>query len=106
MVTDDGHQLILRVQQEGNKAITTPLSNAQIGEYFRNRLGLANGAYVWKKDLEAYGRTDVTFYKLDDEQFYMDFLYSKTEVKSSGFTKVLFINVGFYAWVINTSEAF
>jgi hypothetical protein len=50
-----------------------PLSNAQIGEYFRNRLGLANGAYVWKKDLEAYGRTDVTFYKLDDEQFYMDF---------------------------------
>ncbi len=73
VVTDDGHQLILRVQQEGDKAITTPLSNAQIGEYFRNRLGLANGAYVWKKDLEAYGRTDVTFYKLDDEQFYMDF---------------------------------
>ncbi len=73
VVTDDGHQLILRVEQQNNKAITTPLSNAQIGEYFRNRLGLANGAYVWKSDLEAYGRTDVTFYKLDDEQYYMDF---------------------------------
>nr|WP_308625779.1 restriction endonuclease PLD domain-containing protein [uncultured Eisenbergiella sp.] len=73
VVTDDGHQLILRVEQQGNKAITTPLSNAQLGEYFRNRLGLANGAYIWKSDLDAYGRTDVTFYKLDDEQYYMDF---------------------------------
>ncbi len=73
VVTDDGHQLILRVEQDGDKAITTPLSNAQLGEYFRNRLGLANGAYVWRSDLEAYGRTDVTFYKFDDEQYYMDF---------------------------------
>ncbi len=73
VITDDGHQLILRVEQQGNKAITTPLSNAQIGEYFRNRLGLANGAYIWRNDLEEYGRTDVTFYKLDDEQYYMDF---------------------------------
>lgn len=73
VVTDDGHQLILRVEQKGNKAITTPLSNARLGEYFRNRLGLANGAYIWRSDLEAYGRTDVTFYKLDDEQYYMDF---------------------------------
>ncbi len=73
VVTDDGHNLILRVEQENNKAITTPLSNAQLGEYFRNRLGLANGEYVWKQNLLNYGRTDVTFYKLDDEQYYMDF---------------------------------
>lgn len=71
--TDDQHQLILRAEQANYKALTTPLSNAQLGEYFRNRLGLANGAYVTKADLEAYGRTDVTFYKLDDEQFFMDF---------------------------------
>ena len=73
VVTDDGRQLILRVEQQGNKAITTPLSNAQLGEYFRNRLGLANGAYIWRSDLENYGRTDVTVYKFDDEQYYMDF---------------------------------
>lgn len=73
VITDDGHQLILRVEQDADKAITTPLSNAQLGEYFRNRLGMANGAYVWREDLENYGRTDVTFYKLDDEQYYMDF---------------------------------
>ena len=71
--TDDGHTLILSVEQENNKAITTPLSNAQLGEYFRYRLGLANGAYVWKQDLLNYGRTDVTFYKIDSEEFYMDF---------------------------------
>lgn len=73
VVTDDKHQLILRVEQQKDKAITTPLSNALLGEYFRNRLGLSNGAYVHKEDLVKYGRTDVTFYKLDEEQYYMDF---------------------------------
>lgn len=73
VVTDDHHQLILRVEQQYNKAITTPLSNAQMGEYFRNRLGLANGQFITKNDLINYGRSDVTFYKLDEEQYYMDF---------------------------------
>lgn len=73
VLTDDGHQLILRVEQQNNKAITTPLSNAQLGEYLRYRLGTADGAYVEKADLERYGRTDITFYKLDEEQYYMDF---------------------------------
>ena len=72
-VTDDGHQLILRVEQQNDKAITTPLSNALLGEYLRNRLGVANGAYVTRADLERYGRTDIMFYKLDDEQYYLDF---------------------------------
>lgn len=75
--TDDGHILVLRVEQQGNKAITTPLSNAQLGEYFRNRLGLANGAYVHKQALLDYGRTDVTFYKIDDEEFFFDFSVHK-----------------------------
>lgn len=73
VVTDDRHTLQLRVEQQNNKAITTPSSNALLGEYFRNRLGLANGAYVNAADLRSYGRTDVTFYKIDDEQYYMDF---------------------------------
>lgn len=73
VVTDDHHTLQLRVEQQNDKAITTPDSNALLGEYFRNRLGLSNGAYVRKDDLLAYGRTDVTFYKIDEEQYYMDF---------------------------------
>lgn len=73
VITDDRHQLILRVEQQGNKAITTPARNSDLGEYFRNRLGLANGAFVTKGDLERYGRTDVDFIKLDEETYYMDF---------------------------------
>ena len=73
VVTDDHHTLQLRVEQQNDKAITTPASNAQLGEYFRNRLGLANGTFVEKRHLIDYGRTDVTFYKIDEEQYYMDF---------------------------------
>jgi hypothetical protein len=73
VLTDDGVNFILRVQQGGNKGITTPLDNSRIGEYFRSRIGVSNGAFVTKQDLENYGRTDVTFYKLDDEHYFMDF---------------------------------
>ena len=73
VVTDDHHTLQLRVEQQNDKAITTPASNALLGEYFRNRLGLANGAYVHTSDLDAYGRRDVSFYKIDEDQYYMDF---------------------------------
>ena len=72
-ITDDRHQLTLRVEQQNNKAITTPVRNSDLREYFRNRLGLANGAYITRADLDRYGRTDVKFVKLDDETFYMDF---------------------------------
>lgn len=73
VLTDDGHFLILRTEQAQSKAITTPLSNAQLGEYFRNRLGLANGAIIQTNDLVEYGRTDVDFIRIDDEHYYMDF---------------------------------
>jgi len=73
VLTDDGIHLILSVQQDNDKAITTPHSNSLLGVYFRHRMGLANGVFVTKQDLENYGRTDVTFYKLDDEQYVMDF---------------------------------
>ena len=73
VITDDRHQLTLRVEQQNNKAITTPVRNSDLGEYFRNRLGLQNGAYVTRADLDRYGRTDVKFVKLDEETYYMDF---------------------------------
>ena len=73
VITDDRHQLILRVEQQNDKAITTPARNSDLGEYFRNRLGLANGEFVTRAALDAYGRTDVAFVKLDEETYYMDF---------------------------------
>lgn len=72
-MTDDGHNLILRVEQQNNKALTTPLNNSLLGEYFRKRLGLANGQLITKSHLEKYGRTDVIFAKIDNELFYIDF---------------------------------
>lgn len=73
VITDDRHQLILRIEQQNYKAITTPARNSDLGEYFRNRLGLANGAFITRADLDRYGRTNVTFLKLDEETYYMDF---------------------------------
>lgn len=71
--TDDDHELILRVEQEKDKAITTPDNNSLLGEYFRNRLDLPNGAFVTRADLDRYGRTDVTLVDMQDGSYYMDF---------------------------------
>ncbi len=71
--TDDNKVLICTRAQQNGKAIHTPHNNSLIGLYFRNRLGLSSGAFVKKSDLLAYGRTDIDFYKIDDENYYMDF---------------------------------
>lgn len=71
--TDDGKILICTRAQQNGKAIHTPLNNSQIGEYFRNRLNVANGELVIMADLTNYGRTDIDFYKVDEENYFMDF---------------------------------
>lgn len=73
VLTDDERILVCSRAQDNGKAIHTPQSNSQMGEYFRNHLGLPNGAPVVLEDLLRYGRTDVNFYKIDDETYYMDF---------------------------------
>ncbi|KAB7789675.1 restriction endonuclease PLD domain-containing protein [Bifidobacterium leontopitheci] len=73
VLTDDHKSLIVRLEQANDKALTTPLNNALLGEYFRNRLGLPNGQFVTKEDLQKYGRTTVDFTRIDEEQYYMDF---------------------------------
>lgn len=75
VLTDNNKTLICTRAQKDKygHAIETPHNNSLIGEYFRNRLGLPNGAFVTKDDLLKYGRTDVDFYKIDDETYYMDF---------------------------------
>ncbi len=73
VLTDDEKQLICVRAQDGGKGLHSTLNNSHLGEYFRNRLGLANGSFVSRKDLLKYGRTDVDFYKIDDETYYLDF---------------------------------
>lgn len=75
VLTDDNRTLICtRAQKDRNgQAIETPHNNSLLGEYFRNRLNIPNGAVVTEESLANYGRNYVTFYKIDDETFYMDF---------------------------------
>lgn len=70
---DDGFVFIATVAQDGDKAIHSPEGNHIIGQYFRERLGVDSGAPVTRGHLDRYGRTDVTFHKIDDETYYMDF---------------------------------
>lgn len=81
VVADDGECLIMRVEQANNKAITTPSDNAEIGRYFRSRLGLHEGEKITRQHFEKYGRTDVTFTKLDDEHFLLDFSVDRPEME-------------------------
>lgn len=71
--TDDGKQMICVRAQDGGKGLHSTLNNSLLGEYFRYRLGLKNGEFVTKVHLLKYGRTDVDFYKIDEENYYLDF---------------------------------
>jgi len=77
VLTDDGRVLICSRAQDNGKAIHTPHNNSLIGEYFRNRLGVPNGTPIKLDDLLRYGRTDISFYKIDDETYFMDFAVSQ-----------------------------
>jgi hypothetical protein len=73
VLTDDDKELICVRAQDNGKGLHTTSNNSLMGEYFRYRLGVPNGAPVTKDDLLNYGRTDVDFYKVDDETYYLDF---------------------------------
>lgn len=77
VLTDDDHILTCVRAQANGKGIETPQDNSEIGRYFRERMGLPSGAYISLQDLRKYGRHDVTFYKLDDENYVMDFSSTK-----------------------------
>ncbi|NLW30018.1 MAG: NgoFVII family restriction endonuclease [Fibrobacter sp.] len=71
--TDDDKILIVTRAQDNGKAIHTPHNNSLVGEYFRNRLNLPEGEFITVDHLNHYGRTDVDFYKIDNENYFMDF---------------------------------
>lgn len=71
--TDDGETLVCVIAQDHDKAIETPDNNSLMGAYFRRRLQLQSGAKVTLADLQAYGRMDVTFTKVDPDLFLMQF---------------------------------
>lgn len=73
ILTDDSKVLVCTRAQDAGKGIHTPHDNSILGTYFRNRLGLASGTLVTANHLRTYGRTDIDFYKIDVETYYLDF---------------------------------
>lgn len=78
LMTDDGY--VMQCVTQGNKdtdpipkQFTTTNNNSEIGRYFRRRLNVPEGAFVTKADLDKYGRTSVSLFKLDDGTYYMEF---------------------------------
>ena len=73
VITDDNVKLICSSAQQRAKGIHTPHSNSIIGRYFRQRMNLPLSVQISTNDMKNYGRTDVDFYKINEETYYMDF---------------------------------
>ena len=73
IITDDNFEFTASVAQAKGKAIHTPNNNSEFGRYFRKRLGVNLGDPVELEDLERYGRSDVTFTRVAEGLYYMDF---------------------------------
>lgn len=58
-------------QGDYGKAIHSHDDNSVLGAFLRQCLSLPSGCFVHKKDLKK--KTTVRFYKVDDENFYMEF---------------------------------
>lgn len=79
VLTYDGKIFICVRAQDNGKAIHTPQDNSMLGKYFRERLNVPHGSFVHKEDLDRYGRTTVDIFKIDVENYYLDFSCSATQ---------------------------
>ena len=73
VLADDGYSFIMVRAQDGGKGIHTTQDNSLLGGYLRARIGVKSGEYVTLQHLVEYGRTDITFTKIDEETYLMDF---------------------------------
>lgn len=73
LLTDDQQAIDCVVAQQGRKAIHSTTDNSELGRYFRDRLGIKHGGLVTVDHLIAYGRTDYTIEKLNEDTFLLDF---------------------------------
>ena len=73
VATDDGDSLFMCVAADNDKELHSVPSNAQVGRYFRNRLGVASGAEVTLRHLLRGGSRFVKMYRTADESYYMEY---------------------------------
>ena len=75
--TDDGHEFLAKVAQDGNKALETPQSNSLLGQYFRSRLRVPFGDPVELSHLLAFGSRFVQIHRVDahfgEAEFVMEY---------------------------------
>lgn len=73
--TDDGETFIMNRAQKTDTgtAIQTPENNSILGLYMRRRLGVAEGKEITKADILNYGRIEISFKKVDDRHYNLDF---------------------------------
>lgn len=71
--TDDKVEFTCVMAQSNRKAIHTTESNALLGIYFRQKLGLPEETFITLDHLQNYGKTFVTITKLDDRSYHMSF---------------------------------
>ena len=78
VLTDDNEVFsCIRASGGYGKEIETPQDNTELGRWFRKRLGIGSGKMITSKIMKRYGREDVTFYKISEDQFFMDFSVKK-----------------------------
>lgn len=73
VLTDDDASFILAIAQDDGKALHSTENNSILGRYFRNRIGVPFGARITNQHLKKYGRSDVSFYRIDSDTYYMNF---------------------------------
>lgn len=73
VLADDLESFTMVRAQDHGKALHTTYDNSELGAYFRARLGVSAGEFVERWHLDRYGRTDVDFYRIDSETYFMDF---------------------------------
>ena len=73
--TDDSETFVMtRAQKtDDGTAIQTPEKNSILGLYIRKRLGVTEGLEITKEHILDYGRIEMTFKKVDERHFYLDF---------------------------------
>jgi len=77
VATDDDRTLTLKlVSGDIGKDLHSVPRNKDIGLYFRNRLNLPSGTLITREHLENYGRTNIKFVRINDEEYFLDFSVS------------------------------
>lgn len=72
---DDNISFVMNRGQKGEdgSALETPEDNSLLGRYLRKRLGIPEGEKIEKSAIDAYGRSDIDFIKIDTNRYKLDF---------------------------------